>query len=82
MNRHIKEIQLRNKRVENDKAWEISKTRRAIIFIMTYIFVVFFLLQIGAPSPYLNAFIPAFGFLFSTLTLPFLKKIWMKKFGK
>lgn len=76
----IKKIQERNKKVEIDKAWETSKTRRAIISCMTYIIVVLFLYMINAPNPWLSALVPTLGFILSTLTLPFFKRIWINTF--
>jgi len=76
--KEIKEIKERNKRVEADKAWETSWTRRAMITIATYITIVVFLFTINAPDPWLNAMIPAGAFLLSTLTLPPIKKIWVE----
>lgn len=78
MKKEIIDIKERNRRVEMDKAWETSKTRKFIIAITTYFFVVIFLYLINAPYPFLNAFIPVIGFILSTLTLPFFKKIWIK----
>lgn len=78
MKSEIESIKERNQRVEADKAWEISITRRAIIAVMTYIVIVIFLIVIHAPSPWLSALIPTIGFILSTLTLPFFKKIWLK----
>jgi len=80
MKSEIQKIQERNKRVEMDKAWEISKTRRAVIAILTYFIVVIFLYLINAPNPFLSALVPVLGFILSTLTLDFFKKIWIKKF--
>ncbi|VVB78066.1 Uncharacterised protein [uncultured archaeon] len=82
MKKEISQINERNKRVELDKAWETSKTRRAIISIITYVMVVLFLYLIRAPYPFLNALIPMIGFIFSTLTLQMFKKIWIKKLYK
>ncbi len=79
MDEILEKIIERNKRVEKDKAWEVSKTRRFIISLLTYLVVVIFLKLIKAPHPYLNALIPCAGFLLSTITLPFVKKIWLKK---
>lgn len=76
----IESIKARNKRVEADKAWEISKIRRAIIAILTYLVVVIFLYLINAPKPWFNAAVPAVGFILSTLTLSFVKKQWIKHF--
>lgn len=76
-----KEIELikeRNRRVEADKAWETSRTRRVIVALMTYAVIVVFLLMIGAPNPLLIALVPTIGYVLSTLTLPFFKKWWEK----
>lgn len=78
----IESIKERNKRVEIDKAWETSKTRRIIIAIMTYIVIVIFLILINAPYPFLNAIVPAVGFILSTLTLPLFKRLWVNYFYK
>ena len=75
----VRQILERNKRVEADKAWEISITRRLIIAGMTYVLVVLTLFFIGAPHPFTNALIPTLGFLLSTLTLKFAKVYWLKK---
>ena len=82
MKEEIASIKERNQRVEADKAWEISKTRRFIIAVMTYLVIVFFLWSIDAPNPWLSALVPAVGFILSTLTLPFFKKRWLKKYHK
>lgn len=82
MEKEIESIKERNKRVEMDKAWEISKFRRLIIASMTYIIIAVFLVLISVPNPWLNALVPTLGFILSTLTLSLLKKHWIKKFYK
>lgn len=74
----IKNLIERNRRVELDKAWEISKTRRLIISLLTYFVIVIFLIAIGVKNPWLNALVPAIGFFLSTLTLPFFKRLWAR----
>lgn len=74
----IESIKSRNARVERDKTWETSKTRRTVLGAITYIIVAIFLVSIGAPNPYVNAIVPALGFTLSTLTLPFAKRWWEK----
>lgn len=37
---------------------------------------------INIPKPWLNAIVPSFAFMLSTLTLPFIKKLWLRYFGK
>ncbi len=78
MKKKIEEIQQRNFRVERDKAWEISFTRKFAIAAMTYIVMVVFLYMIGVQKPAINALVPTLGFILSTLSLPFLKKCWLK----
>ena len=39
---HIQKIEERNKRVELDKSWETSWTRKLCICILTYIIVVIY----------------------------------------
>ncbi|MEN9626705.1 MAG: hypothetical protein RL557_1033 [archaeon] len=82
MKEDIESIKERNKRVEADKAWEVSFTRRLIIALMTYIIVVIFLWSISAPKPWLNAMVPTAGFILSTLTLSFFKKWWLDNLYK
>jgi hypothetical protein len=74
----IRKIKERNRRVETDKAWETSITRKIISSIATYFVIALFLLVAQVPQPWLNAMIPAAAFLLSTLTLPLIKEIWKK----
>jgi len=83
MKEEIQALKERNKKVEADKAWETSFTRRTVIAVMTYIVVVIFLILIKIPSPFLNALVPTIGFILSTLTLTFIKNKWLSKiYGK
>lgn len=71
-------IKERNKRVELDKAWETSFTRKLLIFIFTYLAVGVYLWAIDIPKPWLNAIVPAVAFVLSTLTMPFFKRVWAR----
>ncbi len=82
LEKELKEIKSRNKKVEADKAWEISKTRRGIIAVFTYVAILIFLKMIDAPNAWLVALVPATAYVLSTLTLPFLKKWWVEKVYK
>lgn len=75
----IKEIKTRNKRVEADKAWETSITRKILIAVLTYFVIVLFFSTANLPNPFVNAIVPTVGFVLSTLSLPIFKKIWIKK---
>lgn len=78
LEKEIEQIKIRNKRVEVDKAWETSGTRKLFLIIFTYLSIGIYMWVIGVSEPWLNAVIPSIGFLLSTLTLPFVKKYWKK----
>ena len=75
--KRISEILERNNRVERDKAWETSKTRRGIIAFITYLTAATFLKLIENDAPLINALVPVGGYLLSTLSLPFVKQWWI-----
>ncbi len=79
LEKDIREIKERNKRVELDKAWETSWTRRILLAVFTYFVIVLFFLAASLPRPFLNPIVPTLGFLISTFVLPFAKEIWIKK---
>ena len=74
-------IKQRNRRVEADKAWEVSKTRRGFIAVTTYLVASIWLIVIRDGNPFLKALIPMVGYLLSTLSLPIIKKIWLSKYN-
>ena len=69
-------IKLRNKRVERDKAWETSWTRRIFIALTTYIAASLFLYVIGTSNFLVGALVPTFGYLISTFSLTLVRKYW------
>ena len=74
----ILKIEERNRRVEIDKDWEGSLTRRVLLMIFTYLAIFLYFKTIGIESASLSAVVPTIGFLLSTLTLPLFKRIWIK----
>ncbi len=68
----------RNRRVEGDKAWETSLVRRLAIAIATYVLAGIWLVVIHDTLPWLKAFVPSLGYLFSTVSLSVLKKHWLE----
>ena len=73
----IKKIQERNKRVEKDKEWETSWTRRICIMILTYIVVIAYSYIIRKYNEiFLSSLVPVIGFTLSTLSLKLVRKIW------
>ncbi|OGD02623.1 hypothetical protein A3D85_01520 [Candidatus Amesbacteria bacterium RIFCSPHIGHO2_02_FULL_47_9] len=78
----LRKIEERNKRVETDKAWETSYTRRFFIALFTYLSISLYMNAINIDKPWLNAIIPTVGFLLSTLTIPIIKEFWKKHINK
>jgi peptidoglycan/LPS O-acetylase OafA/YrhL len=78
----LDEIKKRNLRVEADKAWETSWTRRALILLLTYLVIVIFFLVTKLPNPFLNAIVPSVAFLLSTMSVPLFKNWWLNNIHK
>ena len=75
----IKNIKVRNKRVELDKKWETSWTRKICICILTYIVVIIYSYVIrNSDNIFLSSLVPVIGFTLSTLSLSFVRKVWEK----
>ena len=73
----VEKIHERNKRVEKDKAWETSLVRKICIMILTYIIVVIYSYVIKKyDNIFLSSLVPVIGFLLSTLSLSFIRRIW------
>ena len=76
--KRLEAIEARNSKVEADKAWETSWTRNISIAILTYLVVVSYLHFVIGIEPWLNALVPVVGFLLSTLTISYLKQLWIE----
>lgn len=76
----IKKIEERNKRVELNKSWETSWTRKICIMILTYIIVITYSFLIREYNYILlTSLVPVIGFTLSTLSLKAIRKIWEKR---
>ena len=75
----INRIRERNARVEMDKAWEASSFRVVFLVGLTYLITAVVFWLIAVPRPLLNALIPTTGYYLSTLSLPIVKKWWVKR---
>ena len=75
----IEQIKERNKRVELDKLWETSWTRKIHIIVLTYIVVIAYSYIVrNYDNIFLSSLVPVIGFTLSTLSLKFVRKIWEK----
>ncbi len=75
---NLEAIKKRNARVESNKAWEISWTRRLCIAVATYWIAVLYMQIVGLSHPFWGAFVPSGGYLLSTMSLLFIKNYWLK----
>ena len=79
----IKSIEKRNKKVETDKAWETSWTRRICIMVLTYIVVIAYSYIIKKyDNILLSSLVPVIGFTLSTLSVSLIRKIWLNVINK
>ena len=80
LEKEIKDIKKRNARVELDKAWETSWTRRLCICVLTYVVVVLYSYTIQSTNNiFFSSLVPVIGFMLSTLSLKGVRKIWEKR---
>ena len=81
--KEIEQIKERNHRVELDKAWETSWTRKICIGILTYIVVLLFSHFINTGNNiFLSSLVPVIGFTLSTLSVSLIRKIWLNVINK
>lgn len=78
--KEIIQIKERNAKVELDKKWETSWTRKICICILTYLVVIFYSYVTRYwPNIFLSSLVPVIGFTLSTLSLKFVRRLWEKK---
>ena len=79
LEKEILKIKERNKKVELDKAWETSWSRKICICVLTYIVVVIYSHLINKISNiWLSSLVPVIGFTLSTVSLKLVRNIWEK----
>lgn len=78
LEKEIELIKIRNRRVETEKSWETSWTRRIMIAALTYFVIAIFFIFIGISNPLESAIVPSIAFILSTLSAPLIKKLWLK----
>jgi hypothetical protein len=82
LEKRIEKIEARNKKVEVDKAWETSWTRKLLIVLFTYLAIALYFYFVVKIDPWINAIVPTVGFLLSTLTFPFFRELWERNLYK
>ena len=83
LEKRVEKIEERNKKVELNKAWETSMTRRVCIMVLTYLVVLAYLFLVDKINNiFLSALVPVIGFTLSTLSLGWVRKVWEGKIKK
>lgn len=79
LEKEIEIIKARNRRVEADKAWELSGTRTVFISVVTFVLLFAFFRMIRSEPAFLNALISSFAYLLSTFSYGMLKSWWLRR---
>lgn len=76
----VNKLALQEKYIEMQKSWSESLTRIAMNTISTYVLVVLLMIFFNIENYFMNALIPALGYALSIQSIPFVKKIWIRKY--
>lgn len=79
LHQELAALRERNRRVELDKARETSLFRRSLIMGFIYTVAVLFMFIAHLEKPWPGALVPSLGYLMSTLSLPPIKRWWLRK---
>lgn len=80
--KEIDKIKNRNKKVEAEKAREVSFERKILVAFLTYIIILIFMIVLWIKQAYINALIPTAWYLLSTLSIWYFKKMYIKRYIK
>lgn len=78
LEKEIEVLKARNARVEKEKAWETSWQRKIAIIVTTYFVMFLVFWSLGNDAPFLNAIVPTLGYTLSTLSMGWVKKLFLK----
>ena len=76
LQKRIEKIEVRNARVELDKKWEISWTRRLTVAVLVCAVTFTLLTLINDQRPLLNTVVAFIGYMLSTLALGRVRIWW------
>ncbi len=77
LEKEVESLKERNRRVEGDKAWEMSNFRSFSLTFATYLVSAIILKMIEREHFLEEALVPALGYYLSTLSLPAIKRWWI-----
>jgi len=79
LKKEVEKIKERNRRVEEDKAWETSWARKIFITFSTYIIVVVFMIVMQENKPFLKSLVPVLGYILSSVSYGVVRSWWLKR---
>jgi len=82
LEKELEKIKWRNQKVEADKAWETSCSRKILVAIIIYTIVVIVMYLLKLENIFVSAWIPTAWFLLSTLTINIVKKMYIERYVK
>ena len=82
LHQELEKIKERNRRVEADKAWEVSTFRAVLIGVLTFVFTYLILFTVEQENALFGGLLAGLGFFISTLSIPIVKRWWLKTFWK
>ena len=77
--KEIESLKKRNKKVELEKAWEISLERKISVAVITYIIVVIIMYFLNFENIFINALIPTIWYILSTIGVNPMKNIYIRR---
>ena len=79
LRRELAAIKERNVRVEREKAWETSWTRRLAIAAAIWVGAWAWMLTLDVEPAALHALVPSVAYVLSTFSVPFVREWWMRR---
>lgn len=76
----VKRLELQLRYSELQKKWEMSKVRLLILSATTYVVIAFFMYLFEIEDPLVNAIIPGSAYILSTISVPFIRKVWVRSY--
>lgn len=79
LEKEIESLKARNIRVEAEKKWETCWQRKIGIIVTTYFVMILVFWSLGNPELLKNAIVPTLGYTLSTLSMGWMKRLFLKK---
>jgi len=78
----VQKLILLEKYIALQKKWDQSRIRITLNASGVYLVTVIFMHVLAIENPAVSALIPVFGYVITTISLPLVKKLWIKSYLK